>query len=142
MQAKADSYAGREMVGWVEEVHKGLEGLRRDDVGRLLNARFGLSIGLANVVRVYLGVFITGENTFYAEICERVGADSRWTHLLRAAFGIESITGTVPMLRDQVIAGLRLYVETAGLVRDDVDDRCGAIIDHAVAAIERETAES
>ncbi|HIC16720.1 TPA: hypothetical protein EYO77_01260, partial [Candidatus Poribacteria bacterium] len=31
-----DAYASRKMVGWIEEVHKGLEGLRRKDSGRLL----------------------------------------------------------------------------------------------------------
>ena len=36
MQAKADAYASREMVGWAEEAHKGLEGLRTGDVGRML----------------------------------------------------------------------------------------------------------
>lgn len=140
MQAKANSYAGREMVGWAEEAHKGLEGLRRDDIGRLLNARFGLTFGLANVARVYLGVFITGENTFYAEICEKAGPDSRLARLLRAAFGIESTTASALTLRDHVTAGLRLYVETARLVRGDVDASCGAIIDHTVAEIVRSDA--
>ena len=46
-QEKADRVAGQELVGWIEEVHKGLEGLRRNHRGRLLNARFGLSWGLA-----------------------------------------------------------------------------------------------
>ena len=36
MQEKADAWASTEMVGWIEEVHKGLEGLCRGDEGRLL----------------------------------------------------------------------------------------------------------
>lgn len=31
MQASADAWASKQMVGWIEEVQKGLEGLRRND---------------------------------------------------------------------------------------------------------------
>jgi hypothetical protein len=43
MQERADRWASEQMVGWAEEAHKGLEGLRRGDIGRLLNGRHGLS---------------------------------------------------------------------------------------------------
>ncbi len=62
MQDKADVWASRQLVGWAEEVHKGLGGLRIGHVGRLLNARHGLSWGLANVVRVQRGVLLAGDN--------------------------------------------------------------------------------
>lgn len=43
MQARADAWPSSQMVGWIEEVQKGLAGLRTGHEGRLLNARFGLS---------------------------------------------------------------------------------------------------
>ena len=47
IQRRANVEVSRRMVGWSEEVHKGLEGLRREnDLGRLLNACHGLSWGL------------------------------------------------------------------------------------------------
>ncbi len=114
MQAKADAWAGARMVGWIEEVHKGLEGLRRDDEGRMLNARYGLSWGLTNVVRVRRGVLLTGDNAAYPQVVEHIGADSPWARLSRRAFGIADGLA----LREQVEAGLRLYVVTATLLAD------------------------
>jgi hypothetical protein len=40
MQAKANAWASEQMVGWIEEAQKGLEGIRRHDTGRMLNARY------------------------------------------------------------------------------------------------------
>jgi hypothetical protein len=34
MQGRADRWASRQLVGWAEEAHKGLEGLRRGDAAR------------------------------------------------------------------------------------------------------------
>lgn len=141
MQGKANAFAADQMVGWAEEAFKGLEGLRRGDPGRLLNARFGLSFGMMKVARVYLGVLIAGDNAFYSQIIERVGVESEWARLGRAAFGIEGPDGKGVTLREQVLAGLGLYVSTAHLVRDDVDVRSRAIMDHAVEVIEREMEE-
>src|SRR5690606_33093509 len=52
MQDRANRAAAAALAGWIEEVHKGLEGLRRRDVGRLLQCAFGMSWGLSRVVMV------------------------------------------------------------------------------------------
>ncbi|MBX3001800.1 MAG: nucleotidyltransferase domain-containing protein [Caldilineaceae bacterium] len=116
LQAKANRWASREMVGLIEEVHKGLAGIERGDIGRLLNARFGLSWLLSNVIKVQRGILIGGDNRFYEEIAEAVGTKSEWVRLRRIAFGIEDADGHTPILCEQVRAGLRLYVETARLL--------------------------
>lgn len=67
MQERADRWASRQLVGWAEEAHKGLEGLRRGDVGRLLNARHGCSWGLNHVIQVQRGVLVSGDNAVYDE---------------------------------------------------------------------------
>ncbi|HEX7005052.1 MAG TPA: hypothetical protein VF168_12775, partial [Trueperaceae bacterium] len=67
MRRKANVWILARMVGWVEEVHKGVEGLRRDDPGRLLNARFGLLWGLARVLLVRHGILLSGDNTFLVQ---------------------------------------------------------------------------
>ena len=118
-QEKADRLAGKEMVGWIEEAHKGLEGLQRNDVGRLLNARFGLSWGLAWVVRVQRGLLIASDNTFYDEIISAVGPDSKWARLLQRAFGTVAEDETDPLsLREEVQSGLMLYCETFELLKE------------------------
>ncbi len=116
MQERANAWAGAEMVGLIEEVHKGLNGLIQPHTGRLLNARFGLSWGLCKVMQVQRGVLLSGDNSFYEQLAEAIGRGSRWVHLRRIAFGIEDADGRAPTLREQVIAGLELYVETAALL--------------------------
>ena len=117
-QEKADRAAGKELVGWIEEAHKGLEGLLRNDTGRLLNARFGLSWGLAWVMRLHRGVLSTSDNTFYDDVINVVGSDSRWVRLLRRAFGIAAEDGVCSSsLHEEVKAGLLLYCETFALLK-------------------------
>ena len=118
-QDKADRLAGKELVGWIEEAHKGLEGLRRNDVGRLLNARFGLSWGLAWVMRLHLAVFTISDNTFFDDVISAVGSERRWAELFRQAFGTASRGGEdLCSLRDEVESGLLLYCETFELLKE------------------------
>ena len=118
-QDKADRLAGKELVGWIEEAHKGLEGLRRNDTGRLLNARFGLSWGLAWVMRLHRGVLSTSDNTFLDDVISVVGTQTRWSRLLCRAFGTE--TGGkegLSSLRHEVESGLLLYCETYTILKE------------------------
>lgn len=116
MQAHADRWASRQLVGWAEEAHKGLEGLRRGDVGRLLNARHGCSWGLNHVMQVQRGVLVSGDNAVYDEVGAAMAGQPEWLRLRRLAFGLEDAAGVVPTLAEQVRAGLRLYVLTAELL--------------------------
>ena len=121
LQEKADRLAGKELVGWIEEAHKGLEGLRRNDTGRLLNARFGLSWGLAWVMRLHRGVFATSDNTFFSDVIGEVGPETRWARLLHQAFGIATgADGETYTLREEVTAGLLLYCETFSLLKESL----------------------
>jgi hypothetical protein len=135
MQLKADAWVSREMAGWVEEVYKGLEGLRRNDVGRLLNARFGLSWGLNRVVAVWKGVLLTGDNGFFEEVAAGMGSDGGWVRLRRCAFGVEDEHGVAPRLAEQVRAGLLLFVETAQMLHGVLRPEDAALVGSAVEAV-------
>jgi predicted nucleotidyltransferase len=135
LQAKANRWASGEMVGLIEEVHKGLAGIERGDIGRLLNARFGLSWLLSNVIKVQRGILIGGDNRFYEEIARAVGVESEWVQLRRVAFGIEDTEGRGPALHEQVRAGLHLYVETAHLLRGTLNAEDAPKIHATVALI-------
>jgi hypothetical protein len=139
MRQRANAWAGQEMVGLIEEVHKGLEGLRRNDVGRLLNARFGLSWGLSRVMQVARGVLVTGDNAMWDEINAAVG-DAEWVRLRRRVFGIEGEDGQPIGLREQVIAGLRFYQRTTSLLDADLPPREREMVAPTVARIEQEPA--
>lgn len=116
MQRKADQWASAELVGLIEEVHKGLNGLVEGGRGRLLNARFGLSWLLSRVVAVQGGILMRGDNGIYDDLVNALGAESRWIRLRCTAWGIENDAGVAPILAQQVVAGLQLYIETVQLV--------------------------
>lgn len=136
MQGRADVWASKEMVGWIEEAYKGLEGLRRHDVGRMLSARFGLSWGLSRVVQTQRGVLLTsGDNSFWEEVEAAVGIHSPWVRLRRVAFGVESADQPAPPLREQIIAGLQLYCATAALIRPALQPADAPLVWYAVTQI-------
>lgn len=138
-QEKADQLAGKELVGWIEEAHKGLEGLRRNDTGRLLNARFGLSWGLSWVMRLHRGVLTTSDNTFYDDVINAVGPESRWALLLRRAFGtVDQGNGGSLSLREVVQSGLLLYCETFEILNESLPRQDYALISATVRLIHTE----
>ncbi len=132
MQAKADVWVSGKMVGWIEEVHKGLEGLRQDDVGRMLNARFGCSWGMVRVMAVHRGVLLSGDNGFYDQVRAAVGEKTGWSQACAQAFGVDG----APTLREQVRAGLRLYVLTAQLVAPVLRETDQALVMETVRLID------
>ena len=138
MQERANRQASDMLVGWIEEVHKGLAGLHHHDVGRLLNARHGLSWGLGRVMKVQRGILMSGDNAFYDELTQAMGQQSEWVHLLRAAFGIESEERKAPTLSEQVRAGLRLYFLTSELLAPVLRTEDRPLITHAVQLIRNE----
>jgi len=139
LQKKADRLAGKELVGWIEEAHKGLEGLQRNDTGRLLNSRFGLSWGLAWVMRLHRGVFSTSDNTFFSDVIGAVGPETRWARLLHQAFGIATESDGEPYtLRKEVTAGLLLYCETFSLLKESLPLDYFLLIEATVQRIRRE----
>lgn len=122
MQTKANRWVSQAMVGWIEEVHKGLEGLRRGDIGRLINARHGLSWGLNEVMAVYKGVLLSGDNGVWGEVAAASALPSEWVALRNRAFAVNGLDGIVPSLREQIAAGLQLYALTAQLVAPALQD--------------------
>jgi hypothetical protein len=135
MQAQANAWASEQMVGLIEEAHKGLEGLRRNHTGRLLNARFGLSWLLSRIIQVQRGVFLSGDNDFFEAVETAVGRDTEWARLRRIVFGIEGIASSPPTLREQVVAGLHLYVVTAELLADTLRPIDAPLINQTSARI-------
>ena len=134
MQARADAWASLQLVGWIEEAQKGLAGLRSGHEGRLLNARYGLTWGLTNVLRVQRGILISGDNGTYPEVIQVIGPESRWAMLSRLAFGIDG-TGS---LANQVRAGLQLYVHTAEMLSAILTPRHERMVDEVVRRIRSE----
>jgi hypothetical protein len=113
MQAKANAWASEALAGWSEDMRKGIAGLAGNDTGRLLHARFACSWGLSRIMQVQRGVLLASDNDFYVAVAEAIGRDSEWVRLRHITFGIAHADGRPPTLREQVTAGLRLYIATA-----------------------------
>ncbi len=138
MQARANHQASAMLVGWIEEVHKGLAGLQHNDIGRLLNARHGLSWGLGRVMKVQRGMLMSGDNALYAELNRAMGQQSEWVRLHSTAFGIENEEGIAPTLSEQVRAGLRLFILTAELLASVLRMEDRPLITHTIQLIRNE----
>jgi hypothetical protein len=116
LQAKANAWASEALAGWSEDMRKGIVGLADNDPGRLLNAHFACSWGLSRIMQLQRGVLLASSNDFYTTVAEAVGRDSEWVRLRHITFGIAPADGRPPTLREQVVAGLRLYIATAALL--------------------------
>ncbi len=139
MQSKANLLAAEQLVGIIEEAHKGLEGLRRNDIGRMLNARFGLSWVLSYIMKLQRGVLLSSDNGVWDEVNRAVGETTEWVRYRWAAFGIDDGSGSPPpVLRQQILAGLRLYVLTARSMDHALPEREGELIRATVLRIEDE----
>jgi Nucleotidyltransferase domain len=116
MQQAANHWASEALAGWSEDMRKGLAGLVTNDIGQLLSARFASSWGLSHIMQVQRGVLMMSGHDFYDAVSNAVGNDSEWVHLRRVTFAISNANGAMPKLREEVVAGLKLYVETAQLL--------------------------
>lgn len=133
MGHKAADAASEELVGWIEEAHKGMEGLRRNHIGRMLNARHGFSWGLIKVMALHHRLLISGDNAFFDEVNTAVGSDTEWSQLSRLTFGI----GPPVSLRRQVIAGLHLYALTADLLDNHLRPQDAPLVRQTAVTIRR-----
>lgn len=132
MQISANIEASHRMVGWCEEANKGLEGLQRhDDTGRLLNACYGLSWGLSDVIQIQRGLLITSDNNAFIEVESVLDDNTEMIKLRRIVYGtIEHYT-----LRQRVIAGLQLFVLLAEQMSNIWQATDAPIIEHTVDKI-------
>lgn len=110
MIVSAHREAALELIGWLEEVHKGVAGLESGDSGRMLQAAHGCSWGMLRVAQLYLRVLEVSDNTVVDDITAAVGSASRWSTLLRTAIGL-----TEARLSVRVKAGLELFCATSEL---------------------------
>lgn len=99
------------LCGFVEEVHKVLNGLYANDISMLYNAILGLGIGMARTMATHYELLITTENSFYREIMVAVGEDTAWSRAWKQSQGIEPLD-----ILKRGKAAILLFIETFNLV--------------------------
>ncbi len=135
LQRDADEYASFSLMGYAEEVHKVLSGLSRGDESTVQYGNLGLNLGLARALVVRRGVLIESENTFFRQAQDTAGQGSEWTRWFRLSSGFDAGPSDGPSFRTQGLAGLRLYVETARLLRPIIRPEHREVIENALVEI-------
>jgi hypothetical protein len=88
-------------------------------------------LGLTEIITVQRGVMIESENSYFRQAQESVGEKSAWSlqHKIACGFGKESSIET------RGIASLRLYVETAKILKDIIKTEHADVIRNTETAI-------
>jgi hypothetical protein len=86
-------------------------------------------------MQVQRGIFLTGDNDFFTAVEEAVGGDTPWAQLHRLVFSVAQIGDKPPTLREQVTAGLGLYIATADLLRDILRSADAPLVKQTIADI-------
>ena len=136
MQQEADRWASKALAEWSEDMCKGLAGLIINDIGRLLSARFASTWGLSRIMQIQRGVLCESGHDFYDKVSSVIGTHSEWVRLRRMAFAIPDEQNHVPTLREQVVAGLKLYVETAHLLEQVIQPTDKPLIEYTMKLIQ------
>lgn len=112
LQPAADEFAAEQIMGNAEEVHKILNGLRRERESTVLYATWGLVKNMLEAVAVQRGIMMISENRYFDLIQDAVGRGSQWSHAFRTAWGL-SPNGEQYQTRGA--AALTLYQVTADM---------------------------
>jgi hypothetical protein len=135
LQGAANAYASWNLCGFTEEVYKILGGLAQQDESKTLNATHGLTYGLAITLLVQRGVLIQTENAYIDLAQDTAGRESEWTRQFRLAIGLDPLPLEEPAFIRYGVAGLRLYDETARLLKNILLSDDAAVINRTVELI-------
>ena len=133
LQAAADEFASYNLMGYAEEAHKVLGALNRKDESAILYGTIGLLLGSTKIITVQRGVMIKSENSYFSQAREAVGENSDWSlqHKIACGFGQTSTVET------RGAASLRLYTETARILRGIIKPAHSDVIQNTVALIQK-----
>lgn len=115
LKAQSLRLASNELVGNVEELHKLLKGLQNKDPYTLLNGVWGIGMAMPKTMALVHGVLSRGDNAFFKQVQETVGADSDWSSLhknvMAASWDLSQNSNEMPLI-NQAKAAAKLFAET------------------------------
>jgi hypothetical protein len=133
LQAQANEYAAEQVMGNAEEVHKILNGLRREHESTVLYAAWGLVKNMLEAVAVQRGILIVSENRYFDLIQESLGRDSQWTLAFRSAWGLEA---GASHYQARGAAALTLYRLTADMFDGLIPEKHREVVSKTLQLIE------
>ena len=135
LRAAADAFASRCLAGTAEEVYKILDGLEQSDESKTTYAIWSLTQNLSEAVLVRRGVLVPTENDYIDCAQAAAGRKSAWTRQFRLAIGLDLLPPDTPAYIGFGIAGLRLYRETALLLKDVLQPEDAQVVDRTLAVM-------
>jgi hypothetical protein len=137
LQPASDAYTSYQLMGFAEEVHKILNGLRENHNSMILSATIGLCWGMMRTISIQRGLLIESENVFFQAVQDSLGLNSAWSQALRLASGLDDRPdNTYSSMQYRGRAALRLYQETTVLLKPIIRTEHQAIIERALSLIE------
>ena len=132
LQESANAYASQHMLLQTEIVHKILRALHLHDILALTEMIQLLFAALTNAVAVQRGLLLEGGNTYFRQVQQAVGLASHWVY----CHNIIADLCTPPVsLAEKGVAALRLYQETALLLRDALRENERPVVEQTCAII-------
>ena len=133
LQSAADEFAGEEIMGNAEEVHKILNGLARQDESMVLYASWGLVKNMLEAVAVQRGIMFVSENRYFDLIQDALGRNSEWTRSFRTAWGLDP-SGS--QFQQRGAAALALYRLSAEMFSELIPDKHREVVDKTLQSIQ------
>lgn len=134
IQQKANKHVSKEFVGWVEEAMKAVQGVKYNDIGRMLSGLFGLSHGMLNILKIQKGVLMTSENTTFLQIVDKIKGNTKLTELLYEVFAVKK----KKTLKEQTVSGLRFFLAVADYLDKIIQKEDREVIEYAKTVIKKE----
>jgi predicted nucleotidyltransferase len=136
LQEQANAWASDVLMLYTEFAHKALGALLNRDEAALAYVTQEMLYTLTQVLAVQRGVMMEGGNRYNTQVQEAAGKDSAWTHYHRLMLCLEPFPPHLSPAEARGLAALRLYEETACLLRDVLlpDDR--EVIEQTLQVIE------
>ena len=136
IRAEADTFASHTVAGTAEETYKILDGLTKKNESKTAYAIWSLTQNLADALLVQRGVLIPTENVYIDHAQAEAGRSSEWTRQFRMALGLDPLPAGQPAYICYGIAGLRLYRETARLLKNHLLPEDACVVDQTLEIIQ------
>lgn len=100
--------AKNEFISYIEEAQKGIQGIKEQHIGKMLNAQHGLSFGMFLVIRLRDQIMLESDNDIFQVVYDQLEAKDPVRELSKHVFNI--IPGS---LEDQIDAGLEIFMHVS-----------------------------
>jgi predicted nucleotidyltransferase len=137
LQASANYYAGEVLMVHTEIVHKALRALSLQDDLALSEMILLIFSAVTDAMAVQRGILAESGNSYFRQVEDSIGQDTEWTHYHRLIAGVDEKMNSATSLEDKGIVALRLYQQTAQLLRSCLHSLHHDVIWQAVEVIDQ-----